>query len=123
MNGKPNSIPFTRRLPAPPQSLQWQNQKRENTYTIPVEREQRLIGWLFRLGFKVDQQCGDLGWHWVRFYNVRRADHSKDWEGNVKPRSYNRGALGVQINWGNFSDFIHVHVWRNDANPPANANA
>lgn len=111
--------PATRCLPTPDTHL-WYHKKREQTYKLPVKFEENLIDWLFRLGFEVDQSACDLNFHWIRFYNIRRADSSIDWRG-ARPHLYNRGALGVQIDFRNVfgptQTHITIRVWRQDANP------
>lgn len=120
MSAKPGTIPFTRRLPERPATLPHYQRVRENTYTLDYEREQRLLGWLFRLGFKVDQQAGDLDWHWIRLYNLNHGEPLEDWTHEKKPRLYSRGTVGVQISFrdtGGPHYTITVKVWRNDASP------
>lgn len=106
----------------------WYHQIAEVKLLIPERRVESLIGWLHRMGFATPDSNDCATWNfgasgWRRWFNVNHADPLPAdglWFCNdaaPRPRTYSRGACGVQIEWGRRDERALVQIWRNKANP------
>jgi hypothetical protein len=84
-----------------------------------ADRIDRMMGMLRARGFEVDQCAAWLTGGWVRLYNVSRGAPLRDWTGEIKPRIYSDGAVGIQFSWRFVDDGEYVRevatrkTWRN----------